>query len=501
MAKAPDENCLFVMFGATGDLMRRKLLPALFQLAEAGSLPAHYQILGVARDKEMDDVLFREWVRQVLAEAGLIRDTAPLRWCNDCVHFQSIGEGAADDFKALAGRVASLEATHSLSGNRVFYMALPPQVFPDSIAALAKAGLAKSKGWTCLVIEKPFGHDLASARRLNALVHRYFEEKQVYRIDHYLGKETVQNLLAFRFGNALFESAWNREHIKSVQITVAEALGVERRAAYYEGSGALRDIVQNHLTQLLTLTAMEVPATFDAASIRHEKVKVLRSILPIERKAVVFGQYAAQEIPLAGAASVGLGDLTTALRGYREEPGIASDSTVETFVALRLAIENWRWQGVPFYLRTGKRLARRMTQIVIEFRGPPVALFRNIDCCPPHTNQLAINLEPEEGFTLSFEVKSPGDGYTLQTRHMQFRYADAFGTALSAGYETLLLDVIQGDQTLFVHAEETEAAWGLYAPLLRRQALREPYSAGSWGPAAADKLIATTGGAWSNESL
>lgn len=499
MAKAPDENCLFVMFGATGDLMRRKLLPALFQLAEAGSLPAHYQILGVARDKNMDDGLFRDWVRQVLAEAGLIRGMAPQRWCEKCVHFQSIAEGTAADFKALAGRVASLEETYRLGGNRVLYMALPPQVFPDTIAGLAKAGLAKSKGWTRLVIEKPFGHDLVSARRLNALVHRHFEEKQVYRIDHYLGKETVQNLLAFRFGNALFESAWNREHIKSVQITVAEALGVERRAAYYEGSGALRDMVQNHLTQLLTLTAMEVPATFDAASIRHEKVKVLRSILPIGRNAVVFGQYAAQEILLGEAAPPGLVNAPTALLGYRDEPGIATDSTVETFVALRLAIENWRWQGVPFYLRTGKRLARRMTQIVIEFRGPPIALFRSIDCCPPHTNQLAINLEPEEGFTLSFEVKSPGDSYTLQTRHMQFRYADAFGTSLSAGYETLLLDVVQGDQTLFVHAEETEASWGLYSPLLRRQALREPYSAGSWGPAGAEKLIATTGGGWSNE--
>ena len=489
MEKTPDDSCLFVMFGATGDLMRRKLLPALFQLAEDGLLPAHYQILGVARDRAMDDHSFRLWVRQALAEAGLFRDTAPQRWCDKCVHFQSVAEGSADDFRALAARLASLEAAHHLSGNRILYMALPPLAFPGTITALAKAGLARSKGWTRLVIEKPFGRDLASARQLNALVHRHFEEKQVYRIDHYLGKETVQNLLAFRFGNALFESAWNREHIKSVQITVAEALGVERRAAYYEKNGALRDMVQNHLTQLLTLTAMEVPATFDAESIRHEKVKVLRSILPIERNALVFGQYAAQENPLEQA---------TALSGYRNEPGVESDSNVETFVALRLAIENWRWQGMPFYLRTGKRLERRLTQIVIEFRGPPIALFRSLDCCPPQTNQLAINLEPDEGFTLSFEVKSPGDGYTLQTRHMQFRYADAFGTSLSAGYETLLLDVVQGDQTLFVHADEAEASWQLYAPLLRRHMQREPYPAGSWGPAAADKLIEKTGGAWSN---
>lgn len=490
MEKVPDENCLFVMFGATGDLMRRKLLPALFQLAEDGLLPPRYQILGVARELQMDDPGFRLWVSQALADAGLARGQAPQRWCNGCLHFHSIADGGAADYRELAARIARIEAEHELPGNRVLYMALPPQVFSATIAALAKAGLAHGKGWTRLVIEKPFGHDLASARRLNELVHRHFDETQVYRIDHYLGKETVQNLLAFRFGNALFESAWNREHIKSVQITVAEALGVERRAAYYEHAGALRDIVQNHLTQLLTLTAMEVPANFDAESIRHEKIKVLRSVLPIERSAVVFGQYARQEIAP--------GQQSEPLPGYRSEPGVAPDSTVETYVALRLGIENWRWQGVPFFLRTGKRLAQRLTQIVIEFRGPPVALFRSLDCCLPHTNQLAINLQPDEGFTLSFDVKSPGNSYTLQTRHMQFRYAEAFGTELSAGYETLLLDVLQGDQTLFVHADETEASWRLYNPLLRRHALREPYPAGSWGPAAADRLIAASGGAWSN---
>lgn len=557
MEKPPDESCLFVMFGATGDLMRRKLLPALFQLAEDGLLPARYQILGVARESGMDDARFRRWVRQALADAGLAHGKAPRRWCEDCLHFDTVGDGSAADYQALAARIALIEATHALSGNRLLYMALPPQAFPGTIAALARAGLARSQGWTRLVIEKPFGHDLTSARRLNALVHRHFGETQVYRIDHYLGKETVQNLLAFRFGNALFESAWNREHIKSVQITVAEALGVGHRAAYYERAGALRDIVQNHMTQLLTLTAMEVPAAFDAESIRHEKVKVLRSVLPIGRDAVVFGQYAAQQTPpghaelkappgdatppiLSGVATrqtrpgnvrpqactadavrqlgadqttpprpagrarrkVGAADTAPAASfpAYREEPGVAADSTAETYVALRLAIENWRWQGVPFYLRTGKRLARRMTQIVIEFRGPPVALFRSIDCSPPHTNRLAINLQPDEGFTLSFEVKSPGNSYALQTRHMQFRYAEAFGASLSAGYETLLLDVLEGDQTLFVHADETEASWRLFAPLLRRHAVREPYAAGSWGPTAADRLIAVAGGAWNNES-
>jgi glucose-6-phosphate 1-dehydrogenase len=304
---------------------------------------------------------------------------------------------------------------------------------------------------------------------LNALVHEYFDESQVYRIDHYLGKETVQNLLAFRFGNALFESAWNRDHIQSVQITVAEAVGIEGRAGYYEQTGALRDMVQNHLTQLLTLAAMEVPAAFEPDSIRFEKVKVLRSVVPIGEDAVVFGQYTAGR--LEGKK----------LAGYRQEPGVAAPSKTETFVALRLEIENWRWQGVPFYLRTGKRLARRVTEITINFRSPPVALFKSIGGDITHSNALVITLEPDEGFELSFEVKSPGEQFTLQTQRMKFRYAEVFGT-LSAGYETLLLEVMRGDQTLFVHADETEAAWRLYTPLLRNRPALHFYPAGSWGP-------------------
>jgi glucose-6-phosphate 1-dehydrogenase len=340
---------------------------------------------------------------------------------------------------------------------------------------LGKAGLNRSIGWTRLVIEKPFGRDLASAHRLNETVHEYFKERQVYRIDHYLGKETVQNLLAFRFGNALFESVWNRDHIKSVQITVAEELGIEGRAGYYEKAGALRDMVQNHLTQLLTLTAMEAPAAFEANAIRFEKIKVLRSILPISDKHVVFGQYAA-----------GKGE-DAALAGYRQEPNVAPRSQTETFVALRLDIENWRWEGVPFYLRTGKRMARRVTEIAIHFRHPPVALFRKFNGSNPHTNALVITLQPDEGFELSFEVKAPGEGFNLQTQRMAFRYADMFGT-LPDGYETLLMDVIEGDQTLFVHAEEAEASWALYSPLLEKKLPRHPYPAGSCGPKAADEM-------------
>jgi glucose-6-phosphate 1-dehydrogenase len=478
------DPCVFVVLGGTGDLMRRKLLPALFYLAENKLLPEKYAILGVARDRNLTDVQFRKWARNALANAGLAAGRGARSWCDACLHYQAVDETSAAGYAALATRIAGIERSNGFRGNRVLYLALPPGAFYGTIEALAQAGLDRSKGWTRLVIEKPFGHDLASARRLNALVHEHFDETQVYRIDHYLGKESVQNLLAFRFGNALFESAWNRDHIESVQITVAEALGVEGRGGYYEQTGALRDIVQNHLTQLLTLTAMEVPAAFEADSIRFEKVKVLRSVAPIRNEDVVFGQYARGKLG------------RKELRGYRNEPGVAANSATETFVAMRLQIENWRWQGVPFYLRTGKRLPRRVTQIAIHFRRPPVALFRSVDGRAARSaNALVITLQPDEGFDLSFEVKSPGESFTLQTQRMEFRYAEAFG-ALSAGYETLLLEVLQGDQTLFVHADETEAAWRLYAPLLRKRPRPRSYPAGSWGPAAADRLVRPSGNAW-----
>ena len=463
------------MFGATGDLMRRKLLPALYHLADDGLLPGGCQVLGVARRGDLDDARFRGWARKVLADAELPAGKNSRRWCESCLHYQSIGEESAADYRILAGRIEQIERARGLTGNRVLYLALPPGAFTGAVSALGRAGLHRSRGWTRVVIEKPFGRDLASARRLNALVHRHFDETQVYRIDHYLGKETVQNLLAFRFGNALFESSWNRDHIRSVQITVAESSGIGQRAAYYEQTGALRDMVQNHLTQLLALTAMEVPSAFEAASIRFEKIKVLRAISPIGGDAAVFGQYAAARAP------------GKSLPAYRREPGVAAGSNIETFAALRLHIENWRWQGVPFYLRTGKRLARAVTQIVIHFRRPPVALFRSLDCTP-QTNVLSITLQPNEGFDLSFQVKSPGERFTLQTQRMEFRYADAFG-ALPAGYETLLLEVMRGDQTLFVHADETEASWSLYSPLLRRRPRLCFYPAGSWGPDAADELM------------
>ena len=479
------DPCIFVIFGGTGDLMQKKLLPSLFRLASNGSLPQNCQVLGVARDRTLSDAQFRAWARKAIVEAGLSEKNRA--WCETCLHYQGVNPADEEDFRQLAARIEAIEAKRaagdSKRANRILYLALPPSAFEGTIESLGKAGLNKSKGWTRLVIEKPFGRDLASARKLNALVHSYFAESQVYRIDHYLGKETVQNLLAFRFGNALFESAWNRDHIKSVQISVAEQTSIGSRAGYYEHTGALRDMVQNHLTQLLALTAMEVPAAFAADSIRFEKVKVLRSVAPIKPNAVVFGQYAAGR------------EGRKKLPGYQDEPGVAPGSRTETFVAMRLEVQNWRWQGVPFYLRTGKSMPRRSTRIVIDFRKPPVALFRSLDSRGPRRNRLAINLQPDQGFDLSFEVKASGDRFSLQTERMQFRYPPE-SDSLWDGYETLLLEVLRGDQTLFVHADETEASWRLYAPLLRMRSKPHAYAAGSWGPAAADRLMAASGGDW-----
>ena len=474
-AEKDDAACLFIIFGATGDLMRRKLLPALFHLSESGRLPANFHVLGVARGAGMNDSKFREWARASLAEAGFETTRIRHRWCSRCLHFHRLDDESSAGFRALGARIGAIERAHGLPGRRVFYLALPPQAFGPTIEAIGSAQLNRSAGWTRLVIEKPFGRDLASACALNDLVHRYFREQQVYRIDHYLGKDTVQNLLALRFGNALFESVWNREHVQSVHITVAEDIGVEKRGAYYEQTGAVRDMLQNHLAQLLTLTAMEPPAAFEADSIRFEKIKVLRAAAPLTARSVVFGQYA------AGAQG------RRKVPAYREEAGVARRSPVETFVAVRLLIDNWRWQGVPFFLRTGKRLAQRATDIVINFHRTPVLLFKLSGGAPPHRNTLRISIQPDEGFALSFDVKTPGDQFALETRRMEFRYRDAFGE-LSSGYETLLLEIIEGDQTLFVHADESIAAWTLFGPLLAKTFKLHPYAAGMWGPAAADRL-------------
>ena len=465
---------LFVIFGASGDLSRRKILPALFQLHAAGSTSAGCVVLGLSRKPEFDDATFR-----AIGNAAIPDSVAPpaevKAWTKKFFMGQTIGDGTPADYNALRMRIESLQETFGEFAVRVFYVALPPESFPAAITGLGTAGLQEPAASTRLVIEKPFGHDLASSRALSDVVHRFFIEDQVYRIDHYLGKETVQNMMVFRFANAMFENLWNRNHIESVQITVSEDLGVEGRAEYYEHAGALRDMVQSHLTQLLALVAMEVPGSMDASAIRAEKIKALRAIAPISPSDAVLGQYYAGEIEGRDVP------------GYREEPGVASNSRTETFAAIRLHIENWRWQGVPFYLRTGKRLGKRTTEIEVKFRRAPVWMFRAMHQEELHRNTLLLTLQPNEGFSLYFDVKAPGEPFRVQRLPLHFDYAEAF-KMIPEAYQTLLLDLLRGDQTLFVHAEEVEVAWTLFTPLLDGAVGVLPYPAGSDGPHEAGKF-------------
>ncbi|MGI0071976.1 MAG: glucose-6-phosphate dehydrogenase [Thermoplasmata archaeon] len=478
---APDRH-LFVVLGATGDLMQRKLLPVLFRLAAGGRLPAGSLVLGVAR-KPMDDPGFR-----AVARASLIRDAVQPNeqvgsFCEGTLFYHTLADEGPAGYVALRQRIEQLEKAHGLDGNRIFYLALPLQAFGPTLTGLGEAGLNKGPGWTRVVVEKPFGRDLASAEALNRLALSYFAEKEIYRIDHYLGKETVQNLLVFRFANMFIESLWSRERIDQVEITVSESLGVEARARYYEPSGALRDMVQNHVTQILTLVAMEPPATRDEDSVRNEKVKVLQSVVRLGPGDVVRGQYDSGSVD--GAAVV----------AYRSESGVAPSSDTETFVALRLKIANWRWQDVPFFLRTGKRLAAKASVVVLTFKAPPVSFFQTAEEYRSSPDRISILIQPDEGFELAFEVKVPGREIRVQTHRMKFHYADVFG-ALPDGYETLLTDVMLGDPTLFVRADEVEEAWRLYQPLLDHPPPLASYPAGSWGPAAADELVRQWGGRW-----
>ena len=461
---------LFVVLGATGDLFQRKLLPAIRALRIEEE--AQVIVLGAATRPIGDDG-FRELARESLAEAGYGDDAR--QWCDEALHYHQVPRD--DGYGALAERIAGLEEEHGLPGNRVFYLAVPPSVFPTAIDALGEAGLASAPGWVRLVVEKPFGHDLESARRLNEIVHSHFAESQVFRIDHYLGKETVQNLLVFRFLNPIFEASWNRDRVDRVEITVAETIDIEGRSRYYDDAGAVRDMIQNHLAQILTLVAMESPVTFGADAVRDEKVKVLRSIRSIEPEHVVLGQYESGKID--GEDVV----------GYRDEDGIPDDSGTETYAAVRLEIDNWRWQGVPFFLRTGKAMKRRITQVAVTFRRPPICLFHGRpDDCIVHSDVLRLTLQPDEGFRLDIEVKEPGYDDRLRTIPLHFSYADEFGRIPDA-YETLLADVALGDQTLFVRSDEVEEAWRLFTPLIDDRPPAVPYPAGTWGPEEARTLL------------
>ncbi|MCB2223678.1 MAG: glucose-6-phosphate dehydrogenase [Actinobacteria bacterium] len=472
----PLDPHLFVIVGATGDLTARKLLPALHELTRTSASPM--VVLGAATSDVGGDEGFRRRAADALAAAGV--DTAEAAaWAAERVHYQQVAGG---DYGALAGRIEDLDRAHGLRGNRVLYLALPPPVFPDAITGLGEAGLAGGPGWARLVVEKPFGRDLDSACALNEVVHRWFSEPQVYRIDHYLGKATVQNLLVFRFANPVFEASWNRDRVARVEITVAESLGVGSRGRYYDGAGAVRDMIQSHLTQVLTLVAMEAPGSMDADAIRAEKAKVLRAIAPIRPEDVVLGRYTAGEA--AGAA----------LPGYLESPGVAPGSSTPTYAALRLGIDNWRWQGVPFYLRTGKAMAERTTQVTVRFRPPPVCLFHTHDCdCVQLSDVLTLHLQPDEGFDLDIDVKAPGEAGGLRRIPLRFAYGEEFGEIPDA-YRTLLRDVVEGDQTLFVHDSEVEESWRVYAPVVDADLPVHDYPAGSWGPEAAAALV--DGGRW-----
>jgi glucose-6-phosphate 1-dehydrogenase len=479
------EPALFVIFGGTGDLAKRKLLPALANIDHEGCLADRSKIVAVGRSP-MDDEAFRASIGDALARAGFDRDR--IRSASRRIHYQALSYGREEDYRALAKRLQELG--RDMPANHAFYMALPPQAFARTAAGLGAVGLnGNEHGWTRLVVEKPFGEDLASARKLNRLLHEHFDERQIYRIDHFLGKETVQNLLVFRLANAFIESSWNRERIEAIQISVAEHIGIGKRSQYYNRAGAIRDMVQNHLTQLLTLVAMEVPISFSADAIRSEKIKVLHAIQPLGPESAVRGQYTAGSVDGANVP------------GYREEDGVPIDSTTETFVAMRVCIDSWRWQGVPFYLRTGKRMPASSTQIAVRFRKAPVRFFKQYGCVSDTHDVLTITLQPEQGFTFYLGIKRPGTPLELERIPLSFRYDQCFGGVLRDAYQTLLLDVLVGDQTLFVHADEVEASWRVYAPLLDEPIAPRPYPAGTWGPHDADRFAIPETDIWQRSTV
>jgi glucose-6-phosphate 1-dehydrogenase len=491
--RIPDPGVV-VIFGASGDLTKRKLLPALFHLEEQGLLPAEFAIVGVAR-RDLKKEFAADMKDGILKFGGVKPDDKKIDDFIEKVEYHAMNfddDAGYSDLKALLEKIDKERGTE---GNRLFYLAVAPEYFSDIINRLGDHGMAHpEKGHARVIIEKPFGHDLESARELNDEVNKVFDEEQIFRIDHYLGKETVQNILVFRFANGIFEPIWNRNFIDHVQITAAESIGIEGRGPFYEKAGALRDVVQNHVMELLSFVAMEPPVSFEANSVRGEKVKVWRAIKPIPIENTVRGQYA-------------LGTVDgQQVQGYREEDRVDPNSTTETFAALKLEMENWRWAGVPFYLRAGKRMAKRVTEITIQFKQPPLLLFDRPGsgpCNEIQPNLLKMRIQPDEGISLRFGAKVPGPETNVCPVVMDFQYATAFGVNSANGYERLLLDAMLGDQTLFAHRDGVEATWSLYTPVLQAWAKSKPrdfpnYTSGTWGPKAADGLLGRDGRRWHN---
>lgn len=489
------DPCVMVIFGATGDLTKRKLFPALYNLAKSHLLSREFAIVCTSRT-ELTTEGFREQITEDMKTFATTAVEPDLwEWFLKRIYYVAGDVRDPNSYLKLKELVEQVNREHTAHGNYFYYLATSPDFFGEIVRNLNAAGLTKEEGgrWRRVIIEKPFGHDLESARTLNAELKQSLDERQIYRIDHYLGKETVQNILVFRFSNGIFEPIWNRRYIDNIQVTAAETVGVEKRGGYYDTSGALRDMVPNHLFQLVSLTAMEPPTSFDANAVRDEQAKVLHAIQPIPPEDVltraVRGQYGEGEMK---------GELVS---GYRQEPSVAPTSTTETFVALKLMIDNWRWAGVPFYLRTGKRMPKRVTEIAIQFKSAPLTLFRDTPVERLRTNRLVIHIQPDEGISLRFGAKIPGPIMRLGAVEMDFNYVDYFGETPSTGYERLLYDCMIGDATLFQRADMVEAGWSVIEPVLDVWKALPPrsfpnYAAGTWGPKEADELLKNDGREW-----